>query len=87
MHIGLTKLSENNAAIADYDLEGRHCRWSQGLDWGNDKKIEEAVANAEDNKDEAEDPGEKNKRLKRVKMRQKRLSKAKKKSSPRGRKN
>lgn len=47
---------------------------------GNDRKIEEAVANAKDNEDKAEDLWEKIKRLKREKMRQKRLLKAKKKA-------
>ena len=65
MHIGLTKLLEDGATTTNYDSEGRLCRESQGLDWGDDKEIEEVVADARDDKDKAEDPQEKNKRLKR----------------------
>lgn len=55
MYIRPTKLLENGAVTANYDLEGRLCGGSQNLDWGDNKKIEEAVADAKDNKNKAKD--------------------------------
>lgn len=80
MHIRSTRLLKDDAATASYESEGRLYGRSQGLEQGDNRKIEEAVANTEDNKDEVEDPQKKNKRLKREKMYQKHLSKAKKKA-------
>lgn len=53
MHIEPTKLLENSGATINYDLEGKLCGKSWGLDWGDNKKIEEVVATAKDNKDKA----------------------------------
>lgn len=80
MHIEPTSLLENGVATTNYDLERGLCGGSQGLDWGDNKKIEEAVVDTKDDEDKAKDPWEKNKRLKREKMHKKRLSKAKKKA-------
>ena len=80
MYIGLTRLLENSAVTANYDLEGRLCGRFQDLNCRDDKKIREAMANVKDNKDKVEDPQEKNKRLKKEKMCKKHLSKAEKKA-------
>ena len=80
MHIVPTRLLEDGITTANYDLKGKLCEGSQGLDWGDDKEIIEAVADVKDDKDKVEDPREKNRRLKREKMRQKHLSKANKKA-------
>lgn len=77
MHIGPTRLLEDGAAIANYDSERRFCGGFWGLDLDDNKKIEEVVANAKNNKDKTKDPWKKNKRLKKKKIRNKRLSKAK----------
>lgn len=79
IHIGLTKLFENSSITINYNSKGRLYRKSQSLDWGDDRKIEETVADAEDNENKAKNPWKKNKKQKKEKMRQKHLSKAKKK--------
>lgn len=56
MHIGLTRLLEDGTTTADYDLKRGLYGGPQSLGWGNNKKIEEAKANVEDNKDEIENP-------------------------------
>lgn len=53
MHIEPTKLLENSSATINYDLEGKLCKKSWDLDLGDNKKIEEAVTTAKDNKDKA----------------------------------
>lgn len=49
MHIGLTRLLEDGVVTTYYDLNGRLCGGFQDLDWGDDKKIEEAMANTKNN--------------------------------------
>lgn len=56
MHICLTRLFKDGAAIADYDLERRLCEGFQALDWGDNNKIEEAIADIKDDENEAKDP-------------------------------
>lgn len=80
MYIRLSRLLEDDIAITNYDSKGRFCEKSQGLNWGDNREIEEALADAEDNKDKAEDSWKKNKRVKREKMCKKRLLKAEKKA-------
>ena len=80
MHIGPARLLEDNAITTNYDSKKRLCGRFPGLDWDDNKKIEKAVANTEDNENIAKDPWEKNKKLKKEKMCKKCLSKAKKKA-------
>lgn len=80
MHIESTRLLEDDVVITNYDSEERFFGGSQDLNWGDDKEIEKAMTDVKDNKDKVEDPREKNKRMKREKIRQKYLSKAKKKA-------
>lgn len=56
MHIWLTRLFEDSAAIANYDLEGRLCKGFQAWDWGDNKKIEETMADVKDDENKAKDP-------------------------------
>lgn len=74
MHIGPTRLLDNSAAIAEYDSEGRLFGRPEGVDWGDNKKIEEALA-AMDKDEQEENPWKKNTRLKKEKMRKKCLLK------------
>lgn len=56
MQIGPTKLLKDGAIIADYDLQGRLCGGSQNLDWDDNRRIQEAIANLKDNEDKVKDP-------------------------------
>ena len=56
MHIGPTRLLEDSVATPDCDSEERFYGGTQGLDWDDNKKIEEAVADIKDNKNKAKDP-------------------------------
>lgn len=64
MHIESTKHIENNTATINYDLEEKFYKRSQDLYWGDSKKIEKAVTNAENNKNKTKDLWKNNKRLK-----------------------
>lgn len=50
MHIGRTKLLKIGLPNAKYDLEGRLYKECTSADWGNNSKIEEAIA-IDNNKD------------------------------------
>lgn len=56
MYIGPTTLLEDNAATINYHLEERFYGGFHDLEWDNDKKIKEVIANAKDNKNKVEDP-------------------------------
>ncbi len=60
MHIGPTRFLEDGAPNAEFDADGKLRTWSTGLDW-DDSAVPEAIAAVEDNKNEEEDPQEKNK--------------------------
>lgn len=75
MHIGPTRLLEDSAPTAEYDSKRRLLGGIEGVDWGDDREIEEALAAVDEDSDEEETSREKKKRLKKEKMRQKRLSK------------
>ncbi len=70
IHIGPTRFLEDSAPNAEFDADGRLRIGSTSLDW-DDSVVAEAIAAVEDDKDEEEDPREKNRRLKREKQRQK----------------
>lgn len=55
MHIGPTRLLEDNATTDNYDSEGKLYGGSQGLDQSDNRKIEEAIVNVKDNKNKVED--------------------------------
>lgn len=71
IHIGSTRLLENSALYAEYNLEERLHRRYIGLDWGGSVKHKEALATNNDDKDKVKDPKEKNRQLKREKLYQK----------------
>ena len=56
MHIRFTRLLEDSVATANYDLEGKLYEKFQDLNWGDNRKIEEAMTNVKDDKDEVKDP-------------------------------
>ncbi len=59
MHIRLTRFLENVAPNAKFDADKRLRTRSISLDW-DDSAVAEAIAVVEDNKNEEEDPWEKN---------------------------
>lgn len=56
MHIRLTRFLENSTPTANYNSKKRLYGGSKGFDWDDNKQIDKAVANAENNKNKAEDP-------------------------------
>ena len=54
MHIGPTKLLKDDVVTIDYDSEKKLCGRFQSLDWGDNRKIEKAVAGTENKKDKVE---------------------------------
>lgn len=77
MHIELTKLSEDGAFNAKFDVDRKLCIGSTGLDWDNSTKIKEVIATDKNDEDKEEDPWEKNRWLKKEKQYLKRVAKAK----------
>ena len=77
MHIGLTRLLENDASNAKFDIYGRLYPGSTGFDWDNSTKIKDAIGADKDDKDEEKNSQERNKQLKRQKQYQKRATKVK----------
>lgn len=67
IHIRPTRFLENRASNTKYDLKKRLCKQFKSIDWGNNQKIEKAIAIAKDNKDNAEDFWKKNRKVKKEK--------------------